>query len=137
MTTSTGFQPRLLLTSLCSDNPAGTRDRIQELAQKHEELQLNIDYLESTRAKNERELQALRQPQPKKPSNYKDEDEERNAIQLQRDITEHEAAIARLQKTLKSKDSVVCDTLSHDTDIARWSLIRRWRFTRSTSCRMK
>ena len=48
----------------------------------------------------------MRQPQPKKP--FKDEDEERNAIQLQHDISEHEAAIMRLQKVLKSKDEVVC-----------------------------
>jgi hypothetical protein len=75
------------------------------LAQKHEELQLNIDYLESSRSKNEKELLSMRQPQPKKP--FKDEDEERNAVQLQHDISEHESAITRLQKVLKSKDEVV------------------------------
>lgn len=47
----------------------------------------------------------MRQPQPKKP--FKDEDEERNAVQLQHDISEHEATITRLQKVLKSKDEVV------------------------------
>jgi hypothetical protein len=91
-----------------SDNPSGTRDRIQELAQKHEELQLNIDYLESTRTKNEKEILALQRPQsqPKKAASYKDEDE--NAVHLQHDIAEHEATIGRLQRVLKNKDTAVC-----------------------------
>ncbi|CAO3669923.1 unnamed protein product [Umbelopsis vinacea] len=108
-TTHRQYLERLLsaantLNQIC-DNPSETRDRIQELAQKHEELQLNIDYLESSRSKNEKELLSMRQPQPKKP--FKDEDEERNAIQLQHDISEHEAVITRLQKVLKSKDEVI------------------------------
>lgn len=92
-----------------------TRERIQELAQKHEELQLNIDYLESSKLKNDRELLALQQPQtqPKKSSKYKDEDEERNAQQLQHDITEHERAILRLQKSLNSKDAQVITSLGY------------------------
>jgi hypothetical protein len=79
------------------------------LAQKHEELQLNIDYLESTRAKNEKEMLALqRSPsQPKKATSFKDEDE--NAVQLQHDIAEHEATIGRLQRVLKNKDAKVCN----------------------------
>ncbi|KAI8576532.1 hypothetical protein K450DRAFT_256633 [Umbelopsis ramanniana AG] len=91
------------LNQIC-DNPSGTRDRIEELAQKHEELQLNIDYLESTRTKNEKEMLALQrsQSQPKKPTNYKDEDE--NAVHLQHDIAEYEATIGRLQRVLKNKD---------------------------------
>jgi hypothetical protein len=98
-----------LLMPFASDNPVETRERIQELAQKHEELQLNIDYLESSKIKNDRELLALQQPQsqPKKSSKFKDEDEERNAQQLQHDIAEHERAIVRLQKSLTAKDAKV------------------------------
>ncbi|KAG2171633.1 hypothetical protein INT43_008359 [Umbelopsis isabellina] len=98
------------LNQIC-DNPVETRERIQELAQKHEELQLNIDYLESSKLKNDRELLTLQQPQtqPKKSSKYKDEDEERNAQQLQHDITEHERAILRLQKSLSAKDAMITE----------------------------
>ncbi|CAO3673871.1 unnamed protein product [Umbelopsis ramanniana] len=94
------------LNQIC-DNPSGTRDRIQELAQKHEELQLNINYLESSRTKNDKEILALQrsQSQPKKAASYKDEDE--NAVHLQHDIAEHEATIGRLQRVLKNKDTAI------------------------------
>ncbi|KAI9280228.1 hypothetical protein BC943DRAFT_340223 [Umbelopsis sp. AD052] len=99
------------LNQIC-DNPSGTRERIEELAQKHEELQLNIDYLESTRTKNAKEMLALqRSPsQPKKAT--KDDD----AVHLQHDIAEYEATIGRLQRVLKNKDASISQLSDSVTD---------------------